>query len=390
MSAQQKQRVLCVDDEPLVLEGLRHTLRRRFDVVTAPGGAEGLRAIEAGPPFAVVVSDMRMPGMNGAEFLARVRTACPDSVRVLLTGHADFDAALAAVNHGQIFRFLTKPCPADVMLATLEAAAEQNRLIHSERVLLEQTLTGAVKALADILALSSPVAFGRAARLHRTVSAVAERLAIRDRWPVEVAAQLSQLGCLQLPDAVAEKLYRGLPLGPAEQAEADRVPALADQLLAHIPRLEPVREILANQRRSWDGAGDPFGRMRGEAIPVGARLLRLAVDLDTLQASGLTGPQALAALQARAGAYDPRLLEALAEIVGEETACAVQELALVALQPGMVLATDVVSGTGVLLVARGYTVSQSLLVRLQALGNVREPVRVLAAKPPAAGRTATG
>lgn len=376
MTAAARARVLCVDDEPLVLEGLRRHLQRRFDLVTATCGGEGLVALEGGAAFAVVISDMRMPGMDGAEFLARVRAASPDSVRLLLTGHADFNAALAAVNQGQVFRFLTKPCPPDVMVATVDAAAEQHRLLRSERQLLEETLTGAVQALSETLALANPVAFGRATRLHRTVAALCARLHVAERWPVEVAAQLSQLGCIQLPAAVAEKLSEGQPLTPAEQALADRVPALADQLLARIPRLEPVREILAAQGRRFDGADQP-AHVRGKGLPLGARMLKLAVDLDGLEAGGLSGAGALSVLQGRGGLYDPALLEALEEEVGRQGAAEVAEVPLSLVKVGQVLAADVRSTSGVLLVARGYTVSPGLLSRLHTSAHgVREPLRV--------------
>jgi response regulator RpfG family c-di-GMP phosphodiesterase len=375
--AARKPKVLCVDDEPMVLDGLLLHLRRKFDVVVATSGLDGLAAIDKGDPFAVVVSDMRMPGMDGAEFLSRARKAAPDTVRVLLTGHADFDMALAAVNQGQIFRFLTKPCPADVMLQTVESAAEQNRLVHAERVLLSQTLAGSVKALTEVLSLANPIAFGRADRLRRTVGKMCDALGLKDRWYLDVAAQLSQVGCISLPPGLAEKLFYGQPLAPAEQAMADKVPELADQLLGNIPRLEPVREILGAVRRRYDGADDPYSVVKGEGIPLGARMLRIAVDLDELEASGLSAAQALAAMQERVGVYDPALLERLASDVGEDGQAEVRELPVAALKPGMVLVSDVWSKAGVLLVARGYTVSEGLLQRLRNLApGVKEPVRV--------------
>lgn len=371
-----KPRVLLVDDEPMVLDGLVLHLRRKYDVVVATSGADGLAAMQKAP-FAVVVSDMRMPGMDGAEFLSRARAAAPETVRVLLTGHADFDVALAAVNQGQIFRFLTKPCPVDIILSTVAAGAEQNRLVNAERVLLSQTLAGSVKALTDLLALANPIAFGRAGRLRRTVAKLCDRLAVADRWQIDVAAQLSQIGCISLPPAVAEKLYYGQPLAPAEQEMARKVPELGDELLANIPRLEPVREILGAARRRWDGAEDPYSSIRGDAIPLGARMLRIAVDLDDLEVSGLTRTQAMAAMQDRAGTYDPRLLEAAAADVGDDGSSEVRELPIAGLKPGMVLMTDVWSRTGVLLVARGYTVSEGLIQRLGNLHpGVREPIRV--------------
>lgn len=364
-----KPRILCVDDEPLVLQGLQRSLRPLFDVRTAGGGHEALAVMRDQGAFAVVVSDMRMPVMDGAQFLTQARALAPDTVRILLTGHADLQSALQAVNEGQIFRFLTKPCSSPELIAALQEAAEHFRLVHAERELLEQTLTGAVKALSDLLALSNPTAFGRAARVHRTVAALCARLLPADRWAIEVAAQLSQIGSIQLPAAVAEKLYFGQALGPEEQALVDRGPALADQLLSSIPRLEPVRAILAAQ-----GAG---ARPPPEAAP-GARLLRLASDFDALEVSGLTPAEALARLRGRPGAYDERPLEALEAEVSLRTAQVVQDLPLAAVKPGMQLAEDLRARTGVLLVARGFVVSPGLLMKLQSLeAGVREPVRVL-------------
>ena len=154
--------------------GSSSNLRREFDVHTAIGPQEGLALIEATPEgFAVVISDMRMPQMNGAAFLAIVRQKWPDTVRMLLTGHSEIEAAITAVNEGQIFRFLNKPCPSDKLIEAVDAAVEQNRLIHAERVLLEQTLHGSIKALTDILSIQNPMAFGRAMRAKAHVSQLA-------------------------------------------------------------------------------------------------------------------------------------------------------------------------------------------------------------------------
>jgi signal transduction histidine kinase len=133
-------RVLFVDDEPQILAALRDGLRRRFDVTTALGGEEGLRALSEEGQFAVVVSDFAMPGMNGAQFLSRVRQVAPDAVRVLLTGQAGFDGAVAAVNEGNIFRFLHKPCPRDLLTRALDDAVEHARARTAERQRLAREL----------------------------------------------------------------------------------------------------------------------------------------------------------------------------------------------------------------------------------------------------------
>ena len=120
-------RILFVDDEKRVLDGLKRMLHGEFEVETALSGTEGLATIHLLGPFAIVVSDMRMPGLDGAEFLARVRELSPDTVRMLLTGHKDINCAIAAVNQGQIFRYLSKPCAKDEMLKALRLGLDQYR-----------------------------------------------------------------------------------------------------------------------------------------------------------------------------------------------------------------------------------------------------------------------
>src|SRR6185369_7333431 len=124
-------RILCVDDEPQLLEAMTVNLGRHFAVSTAPSGVAGLEKIRNEPPFAVLMSDMRMPAMDGATFLKQAFQTAPDTVRILLTGQSDLTSAIAAINEGQIFRFLTKPCPPATLLKTIGAAVEQNRLITS-------------------------------------------------------------------------------------------------------------------------------------------------------------------------------------------------------------------------------------------------------------------
>ena len=382
-----KPRILCVDDEPLVLEGLKVNLRQGFEVVTAASGDEALQLLEKGPPFAVIVSDMRMPRMSGAELLARTRAAWPDTVRLLLTGQSEFTTALQAVNDGQVFRFLTKPCPFDALRAALQAAVEQHRLLGAERELLEKTLTGAVRALVEMLALTDPAAFGRAERLRRTAVALADRLSIAATWPIEMAAQLSPLAAVQLPKPVVLKLNAGLALAAAEQQLFEKALVQADQLLANIPRMEPVREILTSpvlrSARALVGAAP-------DSTPIGVRILLVALHLDALESAGHTPPQALASLQTHPDRYDQVILEALAEVIAAEEAVEVVDAPLSALEPGMVLAADVRSKGGVMLVARGHAVSETLLSRLRSFtGGIAEPIKV-AVRPERGARTRAG
>jgi len=161
-------RVLCVDDEPLVLEGLRDVLSRRFEVHIACGGPEALEQLEHDRyGYAVVITDMRMPGMDGASFLSEARRVAPLAVRMLLTGYADTAAAARAVNDGQIFRFLAKPCDPDELNDACAAAAGQHRQMLAERVLVEQAVDGSLKALTEALAVTAPAVLGEGRHLQQ-------------------------------------------------------------------------------------------------------------------------------------------------------------------------------------------------------------------------------
>jgi response regulator RpfG family c-di-GMP phosphodiesterase len=384
MSEKRRPRLLCVDDEPAVLEGLSLHLRRRFDVSTAPSGAAALALLERDGATDVIISDMRMPGMDGAAFLAAARQLYPDSVRILLTGQADLASAISAVNDGQIFRFLTKPCPPADMLAAVTAAVEQHRLITAERVLLEQTLHGSIKALTDVLALTHPATFGRAMRIKRNVSDMVSATGMVERWQVEVAAMLSQLGYVALPPEVSEKLYFGQHLSPQEEAMVARVPQVTEQLLGNIPRLEVVRAMLAGLHRppARDAVSSDAER---ELVARGVQLLRIAVDYDVLEGQGSTPPTAFATMRGRRGGYDAATLEAFAALRGEAAPrVEVRELTLSQLTAGMVVEQDVMMTSGALLVARGYELTGSLLERLRNFrpGSVREPIRVQLRIPP--------
>jgi CheY-like chemotaxis protein len=373
-------RILCVDDEAQILEAMTVNLGRRFNVTTAQSGAAGLEKIRTDPAFAVLMSDMRMPGMDGAAFLKQAYQTAPDTVRILLTGQSDITSAIAAVNDGQIFRFLSKPCPPATLISTIEAAVEQNRLITSEKVLLEQTLHGSIRTLTDILALTNPEAFGRGLRAKRTVSRVAAHLGLAERWPLEVAAMVSQIGCVILPPKVAEAIGQGKPLGPAEREMVERVPATTKQLLGHIPRLEPVLEILnykGARLSSPDRQSVSLPDHRTTPLPV--RILALALDLDVLEMSGADGATIRKTLRARAEGYDSKLLDALEADDESAGTVVTRELKIQDLAVGMSFIDDVKTANGTLLIARGHEVTLGVLERIRNFHysvGVREPIRV--------------
>jgi response regulator RpfG family c-di-GMP phosphodiesterase len=369
--------ILCVDDESRVLEGLMLNLRRNFRVSTAASGLAGLEIVKGNDPPAVVVSDMRMPEMDGATFLAQVKEHAPDTVRLLLTGQTDLNSAIAAVNQGQIFRFLTKPCEPKNLLSALEAAVKQYRLVTAEKELLEKTLRGCVAALTEVLSLASPLIFGRATRLKQHTAALLAQLGVPFSWDLEVAVMLSQIGCIVLSGENNEKLYYGKPLTPVEVESTQCVSQISLQLVKGIPRLDSVCAVLDAHDYNFDGSRSPRGNPQGEAIPLGARVLRLVSDYDYLEASGTSPTEIMSTLQARKGYYDPRLLDALA-CAKTGGVLGMHPIDLASLKVGMQLGQDVMSTENALLVPRGQ-VTLAILSRLRGMasGSIREPLMIL-------------
>ncbi len=357
--------ILCVDDEPQIVEGLKDLLEDRYTVHTATSAGAALEMLREHPRVAVVLSDMRMPGMDGAALLQRALSVAPDTVRMLLTGYSDINAAIAAVNRGQIFRFLTKPCAPGDLASAFEAAANQHRLIVSERVLLQQTLLGCLKSLLAVLSLVDPVAFGRAQRLERIVRGIAAEAGLLPSWPMEAAALLSQLGCLELSDIVLMKLYGGECLEEAEEAEVRTAYTNVRALLANIPRLEPVIEII--------------GALNGAGGPAGADVLRIAMEFDGLEARGCSRAGAATIMKSWVSRYEPRILEAAIRACGQPQAWgAAREVSLDQLHSGAFVAEDIRKHDGVLIVPRGVELSHSVIAHIGRFRQelAKETVRV--------------
>lgn len=368
MSGTALPRLMVVDDEPNVLHALRRTLRGHADVQMFTDPRQALAQLERDvadevPPEAVVC-DMRMPELDGAQTLARAHELSPDSTRVLLTGQTDLGAAVRAVNDGQIFRFLTKPCPPEHLLRAVEDAVSQHRLVTSERVLLEQTLKGAVTALLETLGLADPQVFTRAVRIKRLATRLARALGAPMTWDLEIAVMLAHLGLVSVPRSVLDKLDRGAPLSEAESQALDRAPEVSARLVAGVSRLEPVHHAIACSRLRHDGQGSPAGAPVGGEIPLASRLLRLATDLERATTGGLAEDDALMLLRRDEGAYDPALLEAAAR-GSRATARNLQLVKVPELRRGMTVAADITSVSGALLIGRGSPITAGVVERLR-------------------------
>lgn len=357
--------ILCVDDEPRVLEGIRRNLEFDHDVFVATGGHAALDVL-AENAIDVIVSDMRMPRMDGAQLLSQVRNDHPTVMRILLTGQADAESALRAVNEGGIFRFLKKPCSCDDLLEAVEDAMVLKRTREAELELLQTTVTGAVETLAEVLAVACP-ASARRNKLARVILArVAATTEIPEEtlWALEAAALLRGLGEISLPADVVERLVAGQDLSATEQEMVKRVPALAAEMVRHIPRFEAVADFIANSE---------------VAMPTSLDAPQSLMDLSCLlSAKVVSGTKWSDAVKLLCSNFGNQVGTAL----GVEPGGRDQQLKAVRaadLRAGMSVCEDVLTSTGQIVMKAGTEITVVLASRLAnfaANTGLKEPIRV--------------
>lgn len=378
-------KILFVDDDPNLLAAFQRSFRKVFSFDTAEGGTQALKLLTSSGPYAVVVVDMNMPGMNGVEVLEHIHLRSPDTVRIMLTGNADQHTAAEAVNRGQVFRFLTKPCMPEELMGAVAQALKHYEREQIERELLESTLTGCVKTLAEVLGMVAPEALGQGRRLRDSIKPLAVLSGCSAPWEVEIAALFSPIGFTAVPLSVVRKLSDGTALSPTERRIVDEVPRIGSSLLASIPRLANVAKIVAYQNKNYDGTGFPADTVAGERIPIGSRLLRILSDRLVLEAEGVIRQQALQVMKLRVGIYDPKLLDLCftcfetflsSQLRGD---IPVRALPIRELRAGQIVASDIATRSGLLLIGRDHCVTPMMLERLlnyAQLGEVQEPVLI--------------
>jgi response regulator RpfG family c-di-GMP phosphodiesterase len=357
------ERILLVDDEPLLLNSYQRTLRHQFSFDLASSGPEALERVSSGKEYAAVLSDLRMPEMDGLELLRRIHDISPDTVRVILTGNADLRTAIDAVNDGNIFRFLEKPCLNDALVTVLTSAVRQYRLVVSEKDILERTLHGTIKVLNEVLELINPEASSVASRVTSYVKHMAGVLHLQESWQFEVAAMLSQVGAVVL----------------SQDTRGDAHPEVAFELIRKIPRLEVIAGMVRRQQEPFAGQGQ-VSIQEADQESLGAQILKVCVAFDMLVLSGSSSRRAVEALLRKPQEYNPALAAPLSTFMVSLPPYEVRFLSVDELMSQMVLDEEVRTTNGALLVAKGVEITDPLLARLRNFHQRRaipDSIRVL-------------
>lgn len=311
-------KIILVDDDQNLLSSFKRTLAD-FELNTAASAAQALEIIDAQGPFAVLVSDLRMPGMDGLSFLSRVKDRHPDTVRMVLTGHGNMENAVKAVNDGYVFRFMTKPIATDDMKKALESGLEQHGLILAGREIealkrIRGTLDGVVSAFTSLVELRDPYTAGHQKRVAHLATAMAQDMGL-DQERIDglrMAAMVHDIGKNSVPSAYLNK--PGL-LNQAEMAIIRTHPRVGFDILDPVDFPWPVSRIVLQHHERLDGSGYPQG-LRAKDILIEARILAVADVVDAMASHRPYRPsqgikKALMEIQTKAGSqYDAEAVNA--------------------------------------------------------------------------------
>lgn len=408
--------LLFVDDEPSILSALRRLFRQHgYRILIAEGGTAGLQILES-EHVDLVISDMRMPEMDGAKFLEQVRARWPKIVRILLTGYADISSTINAINRGEIYRYISKPWDDNEIVMTVRDALERNRLeqenirllaltqqqndelkdlnthleqkvaarteevrqtfgmLESAHKELKRSFMSTVKVFASLIELRGGKVAGHSRRVAEHARELAVRLGLDEaaQQDVLVAALLHDIGKIGLSNELIERPFTGLSADA--RSEVMKHPIKGQQVLMGIDQLKGAALLIRHHHELFDGSGYP-DHLSGLAIPIGCRILTVANEYDALQIGTLVQQAMRPAdtlkwlIENRGKRYDPSVVDALVAILSEQNTDLVIELPNrpSSLKPGMILSRDLPHPDGYLLLAKGQKIDAPIIEQLRKL-----------------------
>lgn len=404
--------LLLVDDEVSILNALKRIfLAEDYEVHTASSGPEGLKILEH-QTIDVIISDMRMPVMSGAEFFKIAAERWPTTKRILLTGYSDINSAISAINEGKIDYYISKPWKNDEFISIIKKAVDNKRLKEQNlelqdllrkqneelRILnnnledkvkgrteelyhsykeLQEAHAAAIQIFLSMQEFNEGVYKGYCRGVATQARLLAQALKLSDKevQTIYLAAMLHNLGKKGLPDAIMYKPFTKLTL--KEHKAFIQYPILGSTVLSAFPSLKEASNIILHHRERYDGRGYPDG-LKGQAIPIGARILGIVVDYNELQ-YGLIDTNkyyakfALKYLNEHFERYDPKILPVFINLIHslreEYNSLTEEELTPDQLEPGMVLSRELIQNGFVFLI-KGYTLTHEVIEKMRLLDNI--------------------
>lgn len=405
--------LLFVDDEANILNALRRLFRPLgYKIFTADSGAEALALLEH-EAVDLVISDMRMPQMDGAQLLEQVRAKWPDTLRILLTGYADVSSTIAAINRGEIYRYIAKPWEDNDIILVVRHALERKALEQEKRRLeqltrsqneelkalnasletkvqertaelrqamssleqahgeLKKSFITSVRIFSNLIELRAGRLAGHSRRVADVARSLAQQMGMSDAeiQDVVLAGLLHDIGKIGLPDRLLEKPFDSL--NSDERAQVMKHPVTGQVALMSLDRLKAAAELICFHHERFDGQGYP-NSLSGSDIPLGARILAVANEYDALQNGTLLNQHLSSAkahefiVKGSGKRYDPAVVDAFNKILGvaEQRTELAQEIKAINLKSGMVMARDLTAPNGMLLLSRDHVLDDPMIAKL--------------------------
>jgi len=405
--------LLLLDDELDILNALKRLLRKDYTIVTFTDGQEAL-AYLADNSVDMIMSDMRMPEMDGAEFLTKSRDIVPNAIRLLLTGYSDMDSTVKAINDGGVYTYIGKPWDNQDLKLTLSKASD-HYLLKKEAKRLNEQITKANNELAefnqslekkvnqrtaalqaskqkldkafntqkellfDVLdMMSATIEYrtgfspGHSKRIAIQCKALAKHLELDDAFcrRIYLCALLHEIGTVGLTDEVLKASTLGA--GKLDDALVSH-PVIGAEIIAKVKRFSSLTDNILHQNENIDGTGFP-GHLSGDDIPIGSRIIRVVKDFDFLIAgkankNKLSIPNAYAWMKDRSGVwYDRSILQTFIDLLGERNSDDNEmefSIGLQALKPGDKLLEDLMLHNGNVMLKAGQEINQTMITKLQ-------------------------
>lgn len=405
-------RILCVDDEPSILSSLKRLLHgQNYEIFTVSSGKEGLAVLENNP-IDLVISDMRMPEMNGAQFLEQVFSLWPDTIRILLTGYSDAVDMIGAINRGNIWRFIAKPWNDEELLITVQQGlahqylnaenarlnkltqqqndelksinsslelkiAERTSKLEKTVIDLRHTLFNSVKVFSSLIELRGGKLGGHSKRVADHALLLTKKLALDEKEAqlVYLAALLHDIGKIGLPDELISPPFE--LLSPEGCTEVMKHSEKGELLLMPVQQLHGVAGLIRSHHEHYDGSGYP-DKLSGKRIPIGSRIISVASDYDDFLMGAYFNraydtQEAIEYLQMNRGKhYDPEIVDAFVAGLNETGHSESKEIALAPdeLVAGMELVRDLMHEDGFLLFTKNQILEQTDIEKLKLIVNV--------------------
>ena len=406
--------LLLVDDEVSILNTLKRLfISEGYKVHVASSGLDGLEMLEKQPSIDLIISDMRMPGMTGSEFLKIAAERFAETKRFLLTGYADINSAVSAINEGKIDYYISKPWQNDHLLSIVKNALENKQLHDLNRELqkligtqneelkvlnnrleekvkertielydsyeeLQETHDSAVQVILAMQELHEGSYKGYCRCVATQAKLLAQALNLKDKevQTIYLAAMLHNLGKQGLSSEIIFKPFNILTV--LEHEEFIQYPVLGSTVLSAFPSLQEVSNIILSHRERYNGEGYPHG-LKAKAIPIGARILGIVVDYNELQHGLIDSNKyhaklALKYLNDHSKSYDPKILAVFNEVLSntpdEQASLTEEELTPDQLEPGMVLSRELISNNGFVFLIKGYKLTAEVIDKIKLLENI--------------------